>query len=87
MPNDTLPMLPASSSSTTSSTGIAINFEKLAGISNYGNWKFLMYLVNEDLWDCIEESAQGHPKVSDDRKQLRALKKPYLTNVLLANGS
>ncbi|KAJ8714347.1 hypothetical protein PYW07_002572 [Mythimna separata] len=62
---------------TATSSGIAANFEKLSGISNYGNWKFLMrmYLIHEDLWDCIEESAPGVPKVSDDRKQLRALAK------------
>lgn len=34
-----------------------------------------MYLIHEDLWDCIEESAAGVPKVIDARKQLRALAK------------
>lgn len=59
------------------SSGISINFEKLSGISNYGNWKFSMrmYLIHEDLWDCIEESSPGVPKVSDARKQLKALAK------------
>ncbi|KPJ11482.1 Retrovirus-related Pol polyprotein from transposon TNT 1-94 [Papilio machaon] len=67
----------ALSTSTANSSGIAANFEKLSGISNYVNWKFLMrmYLVHEDLWDCIEESAHGVPKVTDGRKQLRALAK------------
>ncbi|OWR55559.1 hypothetical protein KGM_200696 [Danaus plexippus plexippus] len=34
-----------------------------------------IYLVHEDLWDCIEDSAPGIPKVNDNRKQLRALAK------------
>lgn len=68
---------PAMSTSTATSSGISVNFEKLNGISNYGNWKFLMrmYLIHEDLWDCIEENSQGVPKVTDERKQQKALAK------------
>ncbi|CAG9104628.1 unnamed protein product [Plutella xylostella] len=63
--------------SSATSSGISVNFEKLNGIANYGNWKFLMrmYLIHEDLWDCIEESSPGAPKVTDDRKQQKALAK------------
>lgn len=61
----------------TSSGGISVNFEKLSGISNFGNWKFSMrmYLIHEDLWECIEESAAGVPKITDSRKQQKALAK------------
>lgn len=66
-----------SSLSTATSSGISINFEKLSGISNYGNWKFLMrmYLIHEDLWNCIVEAESGGAKDTDDRKQQRALAK------------
>lgn len=65
------------STSSATSSGIAVDFEKLAGINNYGTWKFLMrmYLIHEDLWDCIEETGSGSPKVTDARKQQRALAK------------
>ncbi|KAJ0181515.1 hypothetical protein K1T71_003600 [Dendrolimus kikuchii] len=55
----------------------SFNFEKLNGISNYGTWKFLMriYLIHEDLWDCIEESSANTPIVTDERKQQKALAK------------
>lgn len=60
-------------------TTSGINFEKLTGVSNYSNWKFLMqmYLIHEDLWDCIEESIStaGTPKNVDTRKQQKALAK------------
>lgn len=80
MPDDNDNAADRGSSSTVStamSSGISINFEKLSGISNYGNWKFLMrmYLIHEDLWDCIEESRPGVPKVDDTRKQQKALAK------------
>lgn len=60
-----------------SGSGISVNFEKLGGISNYGNWKFLMrmYLIHEGLWECIEESEPGVPKVADERKQQQTLAK------------
>jgi transposase InsO family protein len=63
--------------SSTTSSGISVNFEKLSGITNYGNWKFLMrmYLIHEDLWDCIQEAKPGEPKVTDDRKQQKTLAK------------
>lgn len=65
------------SAGSATSSGISINFEKLSGISNYGNWKFSMrmYLIHEDLWDCIEESSTGVPQVNDARKQQKALAK------------
>lgn len=59
------------------SGSISINFEKLSGITNYANWKFLMkmYLVHEDLWDCIESTNANTPIVTDERKQQKALAK------------
>lgn len=59
------------------SGSISINFEKLSRITNYANWKFLMkmYLVHEDLWDCIESTNANTPIVTDERKQQKALAK------------
>lgn len=70
MPRDGMVPVAALLSSTATSSGITVNFEKLSEISDYGIWKFLMrmYLVHEDLWDCIEESTPGVPKVNDNRK-------------------
>jgi len=50
------------------------SIEKLEGSKNYGNWKFAMqmYLMHEDLWDCIDIDETGNVKNKDSKKEQKA---------------
>ena len=65
-----------------SSQGTLPSMEKLEGSSNYCNWKFLMqmYLMHEDLWDCIETDGQGNVlnKDPNEGRICSAAEKPNL---------
>lgn len=55
---------------------IGIPVEKLKGLEDYNNWKFMlkMILIHEDLYDCVKDDIdEGCCK--DDKKRQKALAK------------
>lgn len=48
------------------------HFSALSGISDYSNWKFLMkmYLIHEELWNCIEQPEDYKADSSKEQKTL-----------------
>lgn len=60
----------------TASVAVGIPIEKLKGIEDYNNWKFMMkmILMHEDLYECIEGED-----CNDEKKKQKALAKICLS--------